>query len=142
MTTGPDIPKTINGSVTLKDDPHPRPAAIQHGPGDKLPLRKISPISNRKALFHARQNRPLQTTRHRLSKRNDAPAFTQMLAAHSFSDMRLYEKELYLSMLQAERPANNREQIAQNRSLTGAVSFWGDIAEKPSNYLENNGESR
>lgn len=65
-----------------------------------------------------------------------------MLAAHSFSDMRLYEKELYLSMLQAERPANNREQIAQNRSLTGAVSFWGDIAEKPSNYLENNGESR
>ena len=65
-----------------------------------------------------------------------------MLAAHSFSDMRLYEKELYLSMLQAERLANNREQIAQNRSLTSAVSFWGDIAEKPSNYLEDNGESR
>lgn len=56
--------------------------------------------------------------------------------------MRLYEKELYLSMLQAERPANNREQIAQNRSLTSAVSFWGDIAEKPSSYLEDNGESR
>lgn len=26
MTTGPDIPKTINGSVTLKDEPHLRPA--------------------------------------------------------------------------------------------------------------------
>lgn len=124
--------------MTHTQDPH----AIQHDPGGKLPLRKISPISNRKALFHARQNRPLQTTRHRFSKGNDAPAFTQMLATHSFSDMRLYEKEMYLSMLQTERPANNREQIARNRSLTSAVSFWGDIAEKPSSYLEDNGESR
>lgn len=73
---------------------------------------------------------------------DDAPAFTQMLAAHSLSDMRLYEKELYLSMLQTEHPANNREQIARNRSLTSAVSFWGDIAEKPSSYLEDNGETR
>ena len=62
------------------------------------------------------------------------------LAAHSLSDMRLYEKELYLSMLQTEHPANNREQIARNRTLTSAVSFWGDIAEKPSSYLEDNGE--
>ena len=56
--------------------------------------------------------------------------------------MRLYEKELHLSMLRTKHPANNREQIAQNRSLTGTVSFWGDIAEKPSSYLEDNGESR
>lgn len=84
----------------------------------------------------------LQTTSHRPSKGNDAPAFTQMLAAHSLLDLRLYEKELYLSMLQTEHPANNREQIARNRSLTSAVSFWGDIAEKPSSYLEDNGESR
>lgn len=73
---------------------------------------------------------------------DDAPAFTQMLAAHSLSDMRLYEKELYLSMLQTEHPANNREQIARNRTLTSTVSFWGDIAEKPSSYLEDNGENR
>lgn len=64
------------------------------------------------------------------------------LAAHSLSDMRLYEKELYLSMLQTEHPANNREQIARNRTLTSTVSFWGDIAEKPSSYLEDNGENR
>lgn len=132
MTTGPDIPRAVNGSVTLKDEPHLRPALDPAQPGDKLPLRKISPISNRKELFHARQNRPLQATRHRLSKGNDAPAFTQMLAlaAHSLSDMRLYEKELYLSMLQTEHPANNREQIARNRTLTSAVSFLGRYCRK------------
>lgn len=43
MTTGPDIPKTINGSVTLKDDPHPRPARNPTWPGRQAAAPKDKP---------------------------------------------------------------------------------------------------
>lgn len=43
MTTGPDIPKTVNGSVTLKDEPHLRPARNPAQPGRQAAAPKDKP---------------------------------------------------------------------------------------------------
>lgn len=43
MTAGPDIPKAVNGSVTLKDEPHLRPALDPAQPGRQATAPKDKP---------------------------------------------------------------------------------------------------
>lgn len=43
MTTGPGTPKTVNGSVTLKDEPHLRPALDPAQPGRQATAPKDKP---------------------------------------------------------------------------------------------------